>query len=155
GCHGDAPAAGGPPEVLTATVVTKRITEWDEYTGRFEAVDSVAVRPRASGYIGEGKFRESPILAKDQVLVVLDPRQYQADLDRAHAGVELAKSQYELANIEAVRAEKLKVSGAVSREELDQRLSLRNQQQANIAAANAARYSAELLLSFTQVRAPV
>src|SRR5262249_10884068 len=82
GCHGEAPAPAGPPEVLTATVVTKRITEWDEYTGRFEAVDSVEVRPRASGYIDEVKFREGQIVAKDQVLVVIDPRPYQADLDR-------------------------------------------------------------------------
>src|SRR6185436_3138357 len=94
-------------------------------------------------------------VTKDQVLVVIDPRPYQADLDRARAGLELARSQYELANLEAVRAQKLKDSGAVSREELDQRLSLRNQQQANIAAAAAALDSTQLLLSFTQVRAPV
>jgi RND family efflux transporter MFP subunit len=143
------------PEVLTATVVTKSVTEWDEYTGRFDAVDSVEVRPRASGYINEIKFREGQFVTKGQVLVVIDPRPYQADLARARAGVELAKSQYELANLEAVRAQKLKDTGAVSREELDQRLSLRNQQQANIAAASAAFDSAQLMLSFTQVLAPV
>ena len=111
------------------------------------------MRPRASGYIDEVKFREGQFVTKDQVLVVIDPRPYQADLDRARAGLDLAKSQYELANLEAVRAQKLKDSGAVSREELDQRLSLRNQQQANIAAAAAALDSTQLLLSFTQVRA--
>ena len=155
GCHKSDPATAEAPDVLTAPVIAKSITEWDEYTGRFDAVDSVEVRPRASGYIDEIKFREGQFVTKDQVLVVIDPRPYQADFDRARAGVELAKSQYELANIEAERAQKLKDSGAVSREELDQRLSQRNQQQANIAAAVAARDSAELMLSFTQVRAPV
>src|SRR5262249_28097498 len=131
GCQKSTPPTAEVPEVLTAPVVTKSITEWDEYTGRFDAVDSVEVRPRASGYIDEVKSREGQFVAKNQVLVVIDPRPYQADLDRARAGVELAKSQYELANIEAERAQKLKDSGAVSREELDQRLSQRNQQRAN------------------------
>jgi RND family efflux transporter MFP subunit len=155
GCQKHAAPPSDLPEVVTAPVVTRPITEWDEYTGRFEAVDSVEVRPRASGYIDEVKFREGQFVTKDQVLVVIDPRPYQADLDRARAGLDLARSQYELANLEALRAQKLKDSGAVSREELDQRLSLRNQQQANIAAAAAALDSAQLLLSFTQVRAPV
>lgn len=155
GCRQDQAPATDAPEVLAAPVVSKRVTEWDEYTGRFDAVDSVEVRPRASGYINEVKFREGQLVAKDQVLVVIDPRPYKADLDRARAGLTLAKTQYELANLEATRAQKLRETGAVSREELDQRLSLRNQQQANIAAAAAALESAELLLSFTEVRAPV
>lgn len=79
----------------------------------------------------------------------------QADYDRARAGLALANSQYELAKLEAERVQKLKDSGAVSREELDQRLSLLNQQEAGVAAAKAALDSAALMLSFTKVTAPV
>jgi RND family efflux transporter MFP subunit len=140
--------------VTVAKVISKRIKDWDEYTGRFQAVDTVEVRPRTSGYIEQVLFREGQPVKKDDVLVIIDPRPYQADYDRARAGLELAKSQQELAKLEAARVQKLKDSGAVSREELDERLSSLNQQQASVAAAKAALDNAALQLSFTKVRAP-
>jgi RND family efflux transporter MFP subunit len=154
GCGKEPPPASGPPEVTVAKVISKRIKDWDEYTGRFQAVDTVEVRPRASGYIEQVLFREGQFVKKDDVLVVIDPRPYQADYDRAKASLELAKSQRELANLEAARVQKLKDSGAVSREELDERLSTLNQQQAGVSGAKAALDNAALLLSFTKVRAP-
>jgi len=154
-CKPSAPPQAALPEIATAQVVAKRVKDWDEYTGRFQAVDSVDVRPRASGYIDEVKFREGQLVKKDDVLFVIDQRPYQADHDRARAGVELAKSQYELAKLEAARAQKLKDSGAVSREELETRLSQLNQQEANVAAAKANLDSVALMLSFTKVRAPI
>jgi RND family efflux transporter MFP subunit len=117
-------------------------------------VDTVEVRPRVSGYIEQVLFREGQFVKKDDVLVIIDPRPYQADYDRAKAGLELAKSQQELAKLEAARVQKLKDSGAVSREELDERLSNLNQQQASVSAAKAALDNAALQLSFTKVRAP-
>jgi multidrug efflux system membrane fusion protein len=155
GCGKAPPPAPGPPEVTVAKVISKRIKDWDEYTGRFQAVDTVEVRPRVSGYIDQFLFREGQSVKKDDVLVIIDPRPYQADYDRAKAGLELAKSQRELANLEAARVQKLKNSGAVSREELDERLSTLNQQQASVSAAKAALDNAALQLSFTKVRAPV
>ena len=155
GCTKSAPPAPGPPDVTVAKVISKRIKEWDEYTGRFQAVDTVEVRPRASGYIEQVLFHEGQFVKKDEVLVLIDPRPYQADYDRAKAGLELAKSQQELASLEAARVQKLKDSGAVSREELDERLSTLNQQQANVSGAKAALDNAALLLSFTKVRAPI
>jgi len=154
GCGKAPPPDQGPPDVTVAKVISKRIKDWDEYTGRFQAVDFVEIRPRASGYVEQVLFQEGQFVKKDDVLVVIDPRPYQADYDRAKAGLELAKSQYELANLEAVRVQKLKDSGAVSREELDERLSTLNQQQASVAGAKAALDNAALLLSFTKVRAP-
>jgi RND family efflux transporter MFP subunit len=154
GC-GQAPAPqAAPPDVTVAKVISRRIKDWDEYTGRFQAIDTVEVRPRASGYVEQVLFREGQAVKKDDVLVIIDPRPYQADYDRAKAGLALAKSQQELASLEAARVQKLKDSGAVSREELDERLSTLNQQQASVSAAKAALDSAALLLSFTQVRAP-
>jgi RND family efflux transporter MFP subunit len=117
-------------------------------------VDTVEVRPRVSGYIEQVLFREGQFVKKDDVLLIIDPRPYQADYDRAKAGLELAKSQQELAKLEAARVQKLKDSGAVSREELDERLSNLNQQLASVSAAKAALDNAALQLSFTKVRAP-
>jgi len=155
GCGRSPVADQGPPEVTVAKTLGRRIKDWDEYTGRFQAVDTVEVRPRVSGYVDRVLFQEGQLVKKDQVLVIIDPRPYQADLDRARAGLELAKSQEELANLEATRVQRLKDSGAVSREELDERLSALNQQHANVSAAKAALDSAQLQLSFTTVRSPV
>jgi RND family efflux transporter MFP subunit len=153
-CSKDPPPTSGPPEVTVAKVLSKRIKDWDEYTGRFQAIDTVEIRPRVSGYIEQVLFREGQAVKKDDVLVIIDPRPYQADYDRAKAGLELAKSQLELAKLEAARVQKLKDSGAVSREELDERLSTLNQQAASLAGAKAALDNAALQLSFTKVHAP-
>jgi RND family efflux transporter MFP subunit len=155
GCNRSPPPAAALPEIATAQVISKRIKDWDEYTGRFQAVNSVEIRPRASGYIDEVKFREGQLVKQGDVLFVIDQRPYQADYDRARAGLELARSQYDLAKLEAARAQKLKDSGAVSREELESRLSQLNQQEASVSAARAALDSAGLMLSFTKVIAPI
>ena len=154
GCGKAPPPAPGPPDVTVAKVISKRIKDWDEYTGRFQAIDTVEIRPRVSGYVEQVLFREGQFVKKDDALVIIDPRPYQADYDRAKAGLELAKSQQQLASLEAARVQKLKDSGAVSREELDERLSNLNQQQASVAAAKAALDNAALQLSFTKVHAP-
>jgi RND family efflux transporter MFP subunit len=155
GCNRSPPPAAALPEIATAQVINKRIKDWDEYTGRFQAVNSVEVRPRASGYIDDVKFREGQLVKQGDVLFVIDQRPYQADYDRARAGLELARSQFELAKLEAARAQKLKDSGAVSREELESRLSQLNQQEASVSAAKAALDSAGLMLSFTKVISPI
>jgi RND family efflux transporter MFP subunit len=155
GCSKAPPPSPGPPDVTVAKVISKRIKDWDEYTGRFQAIDTVEVRPRVSGYVDQRLFHEGQFVKKDDVLLIIDPRPYQADYDRAKAGLELSKSQRELAKLEAARVQKLKDSGAVSREELDERLSTLNQQEASVAAAKAALDNAALQLSFTKVRAPV
>jgi RND family efflux transporter MFP subunit len=155
GCGKAANGPPPPPEVMVAQVLTQKITDWDEYTGRFQAIDTVEVRPRVSGYIDRVLFREGQPVQQGETLIVIDPRPYQADFDRAKAGLALAKAQRELATLEAERVHKLKDSGAVSQEELDERLSALNQQEASVAAAQAALDAAALNLSFTKVQAPV
>ena len=155
GCSKATAPAPPPPEVMVAQVLAKKIIDWDEYTGRFQAIDTVEVRPRVSGYIDRVQFHEGQAVKKGETLIVIDPRPYQADFDRAKAGLELAKSQRQLAELEAERVHKLKDSGAVSQEELDERVSTLHQQEASVAAAQAALNSAALNLSFTKVDAPV
>lgn len=155
GCSGASNTAPPPPEVMVAQVLQQKLIDWDEYTGRFQAIDTVEVRPRVSGYIDRVLFSEGKAVKKGETLIVIDPRPYQADYDRAKAELALAKAQRELAGLEAERVHKLKDSGAVSQEEYDERVSALHQQEASVAAAQAAFNSAELNLSFTKVEAPV
>lgn len=155
GCGKTPDAPPPPPEVMVAQVLTKKIIDWDEYSGRFQAIDTVELRPRVSGYIDRVLFREGQAVKKGDTLILIDPRPYQADFDRAKAGLELAKSQRQLAELESERVQKLKDSGAVSQEELDERVSVLHQQEASVASAQAALNAAALNLSFTKVQAPV
>jgi multidrug efflux system membrane fusion protein len=155
GCGRGVNPAPPPPEVMVAQVLHQKLTDWDEYTGRFQAVDTVEVRPRVSGYVDRVLFGEGKAVKKGETLVLIDPRPYQADFDRAKAQLAMTKAQRELAALEAERVHKLKDSGAVSQEEFDERVSTLHQQDASVAAAQAAFNSAALNLSFTKVEAPV
>jgi RND family efflux transporter MFP subunit len=149
----EVPAA--PPPVQAAKVVAKSITEFDEFTGRFEAVERVEVRPRVSGYVVATKFQQGHEVKKGDILYVIDPRPYQATLKHAQAEVTRAKTQAALAASERVRATKLIEKRAISQEEFDARTSGNEQAAANLQAAEAAVESAALDLSFTEVRAPI
>ena len=97
GCSGASNTAPPPPEVMVAQVLQQKLIDWDEYTGRFQAIDTVEVRPRVSGYIDRVLFSEGKAVKKGETLIVIDPRPYQADYDRAKAELALAKAQRELA----------------------------------------------------------
>jgi RND family efflux transporter MFP subunit len=150
-----AEAPPAPPAVAAAKVVQKPITEFDEFTGRFEAVERVDIRPRVSGYIVATHFQQGHEVKKGDVLYVIDPRPYQAALKHAQADLARAKTQLALAQSEHVRANKLIEKRAISQEEFDSRTSGSEAASANLAAAEAAVESAALDLSFTQVRAPI
>jgi RND family efflux transporter MFP subunit len=155
GCSKHAAQAPPPPGVLVAPAIEKSVQDWDEYTGKFAAVDSVEVRPRVSGYIDKVLFKEGAMVHEGEVLVEIDPRPYQAGANRANAEWVRAKTQLELAHIELDRVQKLKSTGAVSQEELDERLSALHEQEANVEATRAALDNAQLNLGFTHVTAPV
>ena len=149
----ETPAA--PPPVQAAKVVSKPVTEFDEFTGRFEAVERVEVRPRVSGYAMATKFEQGHEVKKGDILYVIDPRPYQATLKHAQAELTRARTQTALAQSERVRATKLVEKRAISQEEFDTRTSGYEQAAANLQAAEAAVDSAALDLSFTEVRAPI
>jgi RND family efflux transporter MFP subunit len=144
-----------PPAVSVATVVSRQISDFDEFTGRFEAVERVEIRPRVSGYIASVNFVQGREVAKGEVLFVIDPRPYEADLKQAQAQLAQARSQLTLATSEQDRATKLLGAHAISREELESRDAAFAQANANVAGAQAAVDTAALNLSFTRVTAPI
>jgi multidrug efflux system membrane fusion protein len=155
GSSGGAPSAAPPPEVSVAQVLQKRVKDWDEFTGRLQAVETVEIRPRVSGYIDQVAFTEGKVVKRGDLLFIIDPRPYKADYDRAAADVKRFKTTLELARIEQKRVQHLKESGAVSQEEVDERDSTVAQGEANVAGAEASLESAALNMSFTRVISPI
>jgi RND family efflux transporter MFP subunit len=155
GSSGGAPSAAPPPEVSVAQVLQRRVKDWDEFTGRLQAVETVEIRPRVSGYIDQVAFTEGKVVKRGDLLFVIDPRPYKADYDRAAADVKRYKTTLDLARIEQQRVRHLKESGAVSQEEVDERDSTVAQGEANVAGAEAALESAALNMSFTRVTSPI
>jgi multidrug efflux system membrane fusion protein len=157
GCVGQASESAQmpPPSVSAAPVLVKQISQWDDFSGRVEAVESVDLRPRVSGYIDRVNYTEGQEVRKGDVLFTIDSRSYRAELARAQADLARARSQAELGRSEAARAKKLSDLQAISTESYEQRRSAAAEAQANVAAAQAAVDAARLNLEFTQVRAPI
>jgi RND family efflux transporter MFP subunit len=154
-CGAEAPPPPPPPAVTVAPVIQREITDWDEFTGRLEAVDIVEVRPRISGHIQRVAFTEGSEVRKGDVLFQIDPRPYAATLARAEAELEQARTRAALAASEVERAEKLVAVQAISREEFDTRTSGLAQAGASIKAAEAAVAAARLDLEWTKIRSPI
>jgi RND family efflux transporter MFP subunit len=157
GCRSEAtPAAQEPAlQVSVASALERDVTEWDEFTGRLEAVESVEVRPRVTGYIESLNFTEGSTVHKGDLLFVIDPRPYRAELSKAEAELARAVASAELAASDAARSEKLVDIKAVSREEYEQRVNASREARANVAAARAAVDSAKLNLEFTRITSPI
>ena len=154
-CKKAVPPPQGPLPVNVLTVVEKEVHEWDEYTGRLDAVESVEVRPRVSGYITEVKFQAGAMVKNGDLLYVIDPRPYQADFDRAAAEFERTQAELKLAQIELDRAKDLRSKNTISASEFDQKAATHQQSSAAARAAEAAKNAAALNLEFTQVKSPI
>jgi membrane fusion protein, multidrug efflux system len=155
GC-GAKPADPPPPPAVTAAAVPEReVTDWDEFTGRLEAVDQVEIRPRVTGYIERVTFAEGKEVRKGEVLFEIDPRPYQAELARAEAQLAEARTGAELAAREVARARRLVAVQAISHEEYDSRVSAQAQGDASVHAAEAAVRTARLNLDWTRIRSPI
>ena len=150
-----APAAPPPPVVTVATPLVRQVSEWDDYSGRFEASKSVEVRPRVSGAIVGVHFTDGSIVHQGQLLFTIDPRPFSAALAEARAAVASARSDLALAQADYSRATRLLAVDAVSKSEVDRLRARVQATNAALAAANARVQSRALDLSFTQVRAPI
>jgi multidrug efflux system membrane fusion protein len=155
GCRKASAPQQGPLPVNVITAIEKEVNEWDEFTGRLEAVESVDIRPRVSGYITEIHFEAGAIVKKGDLLYVIDPRPYQADFDRASAEVDRMDAQLKLAQIELNRAKELRDKNTISASEFDQKAATYQGSAAAKSSAEAAKNSAALNLEFTQIKSPI
>ena len=157
-CSGEQASGSGQapaPEVAVAQVLSKAVQQWDEYTGRVAAIDTVELRPRVSGYVHRVAYKEGQEVKQGDLMFQIDPRPYHAALDNALAQLERARVAEKLEALRHKRAQSLIDDEAVSQEELDLRRAAHAQSTADIHAAEAAVATAKLNLAFTEVRAPV
>ncbi|UXH78309.1 efflux RND transporter periplasmic adaptor subunit [Roseateles amylovorans] len=146
---------GGPPPVSVAPALQREVQEFDEFTARLEAPDTVEIRARVAGTLDKVHFREGQLVKKGDPLFTIDPRPFAAEVARAEAQVAAARTAADLSKSDLGRAEKLVAIQGVSQQEIDQLKSAVRNGDANIKAAEAALVQARLNLEFTQVKAPV
>jgi membrane fusion protein, multidrug efflux system len=150
-------AQGAPPAppVTVATPIQRKVTQWDEYTGRFEARDQVEVRARVSGFIESIHFKDGQLIKKNDLLFTIDQSPYQLSVEVARAEIARTKAQVALADNELDRAEGLTRNQTITVRDLDQRKSNLAVAKAGLQAAEANLKIAALNLEWTQVRAPI
>ncbi|MBE7217738.1 MAG: efflux RND transporter periplasmic adaptor subunit [Caulobacteraceae bacterium] len=144
-----------PPLVTVSHPLQREVVDWDDFVGHFEAVDSVDVRPRVSGYLQSIGFRDGEMVHAGQVLFLIDPRPYQAALDQARGQEARAEATLADARVELDRAQKLYAAHATSQQDLQTRQATVGTAQADVIAAQAAVRTAALNLGFTRVTAPL
>ena len=154
-CHKSSPPMMPAPAVTANQPAQREVVEWDGYPGRLDAVDIVEVRARVNGYLQSIHFKDGAEVRKGDLLFVIDPRPYQADLDRAEADLKQAESRFELASNDLVRAERLLQSKAISEEEADSRNKARREAEAAIQSARASAETAKLNFEYTHITAPI
>ena len=156
-CSGGAESQAAPPapEVTVATPLVQQILDWDDYVGRFEAIEDVEVKPRVSGYLTGVHFRDGQYVRQGQLLFTIDARPAQAQLDQARAQLARAEAQLVNARTELARSRALAAQKAASIEEVEQRQATLRSAQADVAAARAAVRARQLDTGFTRVLAPI
>jgi membrane fusion protein, multidrug efflux system len=156
--HLPALAQGGPPPAPPVTVaapIAKKVTLWDEYTGRFESVEQVEVRARVSGFIEKVHFRDGQMIKAGDLLFSIDRRPYELTVEASRAEVARTRAQVALAENEVERAEGLTRNQTITARDLDTRKSNLNVARAQQAAAEANLKAAQLNLDWTEVKAPI
>ncbi|HTV84961.1 MAG TPA: efflux RND transporter periplasmic adaptor subunit [Dyella sp.] len=148
-------AGGGLPEVTVAQAMLRPISDSADFTGQLQAVDTVQVRPRVGGYVDAVQFKEGALVHQGDVLFRIDPRPFQAEVDRLTANRAQAQAQLGLAQANAARARRLLAQHAISQEDADSMVTGEQSAAATLAAATAALANARLNLDWTQVRAPI
>ena len=152
---GEAPQAPPPPAVTVAAPLVREVVDWDDYVGRFEAIESVEVKPRVSGYLQSVHFRDGDYVRAGQLLFTIDQRPAQAQLEQARAQLARAEATLVNARTELARSRTLAAQQAASVEEVEQRQAALRAGQAEVAAARANVRAQSLTLGFTRVLAPI
>jgi RND family efflux transporter MFP subunit len=157
GCQHGPPPVRGPAtiEVFATTPITSEVTDYQDFTGRLEAIKSVDIRSRVSGYVQDTPFKEGDDVHEGDVLFQIDPRPFQADLNQAEANLKLAEADWRLQEQNAQRARRLIGGRSIAQEEYDQSMAAAAKAKASVGAMQAARDRARLYLDFTRVIAPL
>ena len=148
-------AAPPPPAVTVATPTARTVTDWDEFVGRFEAIQQVQIRARVGGFVDSIDFKDGTFVKRGDLLYVIDPRPYTATLLQAQGQLADAKAKVDLAERELARATELVRTNAVSEAAVDQRRQQSQAAQAAVLQAEGALKRAELDVNFTNVTAPI
>ena len=152
------PQAAAPttlPQVTVAEVIHRPLREWQEFSGRLQAVNTVDVRPRVSGYVDRVAFTDGARVKKGQLLFQIDPRPFQAEVERLIAERTRSVSDLELAKANRARAERLISAHAISREEYERQVAAQASAQGALGSIDALLQEARLNREFTEVRAPI
>ena len=152
---GDEAAAPPPPAVTVAAPLVREVVDWDDYVGRFEAIESVELKPRVSGYLQAVHFRDGDYVRRGQILFTIDQRPARAQLDQARAQLARAEATLVNARTELARSRTLAADRAASVEEVEARTAAVRAGQAEVAAARANVRAQSLTLGFTSVLAPI
>ncbi|MFH1340234.1 MAG: efflux RND transporter periplasmic adaptor subunit [Pseudomonadota bacterium] len=151
----EAAAAPAPVPVSVSVVAPRQTVSWDEFSGRLEAVERVEIRSRVAGAIQEIHFREGALVKQGDLLILIDPSLYAADVARAEGQVAAARARLTLTKSDFERGQQLTDSRTISQRDFDGRVNAYREAEANLKAAEASLQTAKLNLGYTEVRAPV
>jgi multidrug efflux system membrane fusion protein len=150
------PAANAAlPQVTVAEVIHRPLREWQEFSGRLQAVNTVEIRPRVSGYVDRVGFTDGARVKRGQLLFQIDPRPFQAEVERLVAERTRSVSDLELAKANRARSERLISAHAISREEYERQVAAEASAQGALGSIDASLQEARLNREFTEVRAPI
>jgi RND family efflux transporter MFP subunit len=144
-----------PPKVTVVTPLVRKTVDWDEFTGRLASPETVEIRSRVTGYLDEVHFAEGAEIEENALLFTIDPRPYQAVVDRMDARVTSARSREELAAKELENVMNLQDNGSISAEDFDRRAKAASDAVGMLKAAEAELRAAKLDLEFTEIRSPI
>ena len=144
-----------PPTVEIAKPVKRTVVDYDEYVGRFIAIDSVEVRARVSGYLESVHFKDGQVVKQGDLLFTIDKRPFQNALDQAQANLVQSKSNFSFAEADFSRAQQLVRDKTITEQAFDQRAQTFRNARASVASSEAAVRQAGLDIEFTDLKAPV
>ena len=148
-------AAPPPPQVTVAKPIKRTVSDYDEYVGRFVAVNSVEVRARVSGYLDSVHFKDGQDVKQGDLLFTIDKRPFQNALDQARANLTLARSNLAFTEADLARGQELVRDKTITQQIFEQRAQAFRNAQASVAGAEAAVRQASLDLEFTELRSPI
>src|ERR1700684_457147 len=153
--HQASNAAPPEPAVTVAQVIARPLHHWSELTGELQAVNTVEVHPRVSGFVDTVQFTEGARVSKGQLLFQIDARPFQIEIERLEAELRRAQSKLDFATAGRARAERLYAQNAIAREEYEQLTSAETEAAGDLGSLNAQLHAARLNLEYTHVRSPI